>query len=72
MQNSEDLGSVEQNEFVSFFNWTLSPRRGHHTAEKTEPPTEKMHCLWPRFSPKFSRKEDLPYRKISLHFGVTG
>lgn len=35
MQNSEDLGSVEQNELVSFFNWSLSPRRGHPTAEKT-------------------------------------
>ena len=35
MQNSEDLGSVKQNDLVSFFSWTMSPRRGHSSAERS-------------------------------------
>ena len=60
MQNSEDFGSVEQNDLISFLAGPC-PLGGAipQQREDSELPTEKTHCLRPRFFPQVLQEREL-------------
>lgn len=73
MQNSDDLGSAEENELVLLFTWTACPRRGYPSAKSR---------LWPGYKENhvacglssfhgFPINRNLSHRKSLFIFWVT-